>query len=105
MEYNNKVELENYIQTLKLKQTLELDLLKQGMIHTVEGMEPLNILKRTLLEIVSNQKFKRKLINSAFLLGTSYLIEKAAPKKPLNTMTSLLASIIEFSLFKFREKI
>lgn len=104
MEYNNKVELENFIHSLKLKQALEFELFKEGIKHTAEGMEPLSILKRTLHEILSNQEGKSKLINSAVLLGTNYVMEKMAPKKPMNTLTSLVASFLEFSLSKFKEK-
>ncbi len=102
--FKNKEELEELIHSLKMKQAMELDLLKQRIQLTSENRKPLNLLRSTLHEIIGNQAVKSNLIDTALVLSTNYLIKKIAPNKPVNKLTRFLVSFLEFSFMKYTEK-
>lgn len=101
--FKNKEAIEDLIQSLKMKQAMELDLLKQRIQLTSESIKPLNLLKSTLHEIKGNQAVKVNLIDTALVLGTNYLLKKIAPNKPMNKLTRFLVSFLEFSVMKYAE--
>ena len=104
MSYNNLKELECAIDTLELEKAEGFKSLLEQIQLTSESMNPLNVIRDKLHEIVSNQEVKKGLIDSALILATNYLTEKIKPKQPMNKLSALLISFLEFSIIKYIRK-
>lgn len=104
MVYKNKEELKNAILSLKTRQLLELDILKEEFEVSVDSINLLSVLKCSLQEFVDKHSIKGNMLEIALAIGANLFIEKMKPKPSTNKLTLLIVSFLEFSLRKYLGK-
>jgi hypothetical protein len=93
MKSNNQIDqLEQKIALLKNKQKYDLELLKTHFHYAYEGLKPVNIIKKTLSNVISSSEIKANLLKGM----ANYLLNKIFPEKKNSTFTKIIGFGMDF---------
>ena len=84
------------IAELEQKQARELEALKAQLRTTYDGIQPMNLIKSTINDIVKTPDIQESLINTGIGLSAGYLAKKMAFRKGGDTFTkSVLGDLLQ----------
>ena len=97
MKANDEMgDLLNKITLLKEKQKLDLQSLKSQFYETYESVKPVNILKKSLHEVVSSSEIKTDLLKVFVNYATNFVSNKIFPQEKKNPMHKILKKVLKF---------
>ena len=88
--------LDQSILSLKIKQSKELDSIKEQLQATYESIKPLNIIKGAFTEIIDSPDIKNNILNSVIGLSTGYLSRKLLFAGKHNPVKTVLGTLLQF---------
>jgi hypothetical protein len=91
----NAEDLKNIIRELEYKQAEEWPLLKDQFLSTCKSLKPINLIKSTVKEIISEPDLKMDLINTVIGFTIGAFAKKKLVGKTHNPLTQLLGTILE----------
>lgn len=95
---NTVQELRETISLLEIKQSHELDLLKEQFKVTYESLKPVNLIGNTIKELTTQTNLKGHLLNSALGLAAGYLTKKATIGNTHNPIKQLLGTFLQMGV-------
>jgi hypothetical protein len=103
-EITNATELKRAIEQLTLQQTNEYPVLKAEVIESSDKLKPINILKDTLLQVVSTPDLSQDLLKATIIYIAGIVIKKIFFGKSANPIMRLIGTIIELVLMNIMQK-
>lgn len=94
-EIKNATELKKVIEQLALQQTNEYPALKAEVIETTEKLTPINIIRNTLLQIVSTPELSKDLLKATLIYVVGVAIKKIFFGTAANPLLKLVGTIVE----------
>ena len=92
------IDLNNAIQLLEAKQANEWMLLKEQTHVIYENMKPVNIIKKSMKELVTAPDFKGNIIDTTLSIAAGYLSKKVAVGNTHNPVTQLLGTLLQIGV-------
>lgn len=80
---------------LEIQKANEWQLVKQQFLITYQSLKPVNIIKKTLKDVISAPDFKTNIINAAIGLSTGFIAKKVFIGGSHNPLTKFLGLIME----------
>jgi hypothetical protein len=96
--------LTNMIQEKEAEQKAEGILLKAHFLRTYESLKPLNIIKNSIHEIISDPELKTSFVNSAMGYVAGLVAKKAVVGKSYNPLTNIWGSLVGVLVSKMTAK-
>ena len=90
--------LQNAIQLLKVEQARKEQLLKEQFYRTFESLKPVNILKSTLIDIVSSPHLIDNILGATVGLASGYVSRKIAVGRSGNLIRKLFGAVLQFGV-------
>lgn len=84
------------IDLLTIRQTAELNLIKEQFHITYESLKPINYVKNALREIVNSPDIKKNLLQSALGMASRYLTKKIVTDDSSNPFKKVLGFVLQF---------
>jgi hypothetical protein len=98
---NEKKALEVKIAFLKSKQASDyLNLILQYH-DTVNSLKPINLIKNSIVEVITTPNLKSNLINGALSLGSTYLAKNYLNTTSKNPIKNVLGKVLKFAFKNF----
>lgn len=94
----SKIELEEAISLLEVKQFEEKILLKKQVSLTIEQFKPFNLLKNTFHEMTQTETFKENAIETILSMATGYISKKIITTATHSSTANILGSIIQMGI-------
>ncbi|MDI1233720.1 MAG: hypothetical protein PSX81_05525 [bacterium] len=105
----SKKDLQILIQELERKQGIELELLKKEAIETYKNLNPFNLIKENVKELLTAPDLKDNIIGNVAGLATGYLSKAIVVGSSHNPITKIAGSLIQMlisnSIAKHPEKV
>ena len=93
-------ELRESILLLEIQQESDGTLLKEQFKITYEQLKPINFIKNTLKELITEPNIKGDLLNASLGLAAGYLSKKAAIGSTINPFKQILGTLIQMGVTK-----
>jgi hypothetical protein len=90
--------LKDAISELEKQRNFQERRLEENWEYLTESIRPVNIIKRTLHDILPTEHSKNNLLGSAIGLGTGFITKKLFVGKTPGFVKSLLGNIIQWSI-------
>lgn len=90
----NAIELKKAIQLLKIKQTEEGILLKEQCKITYDSLQPINLIKSTITDLVT-PNLTKNIVDATLSLATGYVSKKIVIGDTYNPIKQLLGTILQ----------
>jgi len=90
--------LKNAIRLLEDEQASKGQLLKEQLALVYESLKPINILKSTLIKVLSTQNLLDNFSGSALGVASGLLLKKLFIGKSANTFRRLIGSFLQMSI-------
>jgi hypothetical protein len=94
----SSADLKNAILLLEVEQASNRQLLKEQLNITYESLKPINIIRKTLRDIISSQDLTDNIIGTASGLASGYLSKKIFIGTSGNLIRKLVGSILQFGV-------
>jgi hypothetical protein len=91
-------ELKKKILALESTQALEKLLVKDAFTNTCESLKPGNLIKNKIAELATGPGLKKSILNTALSLLAGYLSKKPAPGSTNNSVTQLVAALVQSAI-------
>lgn len=99
MKNKNETELLiTAISLLKVKQTMELQVLREQFHIIYDSLKPINLLKSALTEVTNAPDAKNNIVNSIIGLTTGYLSKKLLFGGSHNPVKKIVGSLLQFGI-------
>ena len=95
---NNLADLKAAIQTLENRETVELLLLKEEFLITIDAIKPLNVIKSSISEMTSSPDFKNKFVETTLGLTVGYLSKTLLFGPTYNPIKQLIGDYLELGI-------
>jgi hypothetical protein len=90
--------LHQRIQLLKEKQATELAYLKNDIYSKVDSLQPANLIKKGLNNIIQSADVKQSALNLVVGLATAFISKKIITGKSPSTAKNIIGSIAEYAI-------
>jgi hypothetical protein len=90
--------LKRAIVTLEHRQTEDENLLKEQVSHAYESLKPINVLHKTLNELITPSELKDSLVQSVLGILSGYLSRKILVRSSTNAFLRLAGIFVQFSV-------
>ncbi len=94
----SSAELKMAIQQMELKQANELIQLKEEFNGTIEGLNPINLIKGAFKKVSSSPDVKTDIVNAAIGLTTGFITKKLMMGKSTNLLKKILGIALEMTI-------
>lgn len=94
----SSAELKNAIQMLEVEQASKRELLKEQLNITYDSLRPINIIRKTLRNMISSQDMTDNILGTASGLASGYLSKKVFIGTSGNLIRKLIGSILQFGV-------
>jgi hypothetical protein len=91
-------DLKNEIQFLEIERELKGKLLKEEFHLTLEGLKPVNILRRTMDDVASSPFLIENILSSALGLASGYLSRKLIVGGSANIFRKIIGALLQFGV-------
>jgi hypothetical protein len=91
-------EIKKRIEELEAKQALELEELKAQLRNTYSSLQPVNLIKSTIHEVVRAPEVKEDLLNAGLSLLAGYVAKKAVVGNPDSMLKKLLGDLLQLGV-------
>lgn len=92
--------LEQSIQAKELELEAEAKLLKVHFLESYESLKPINLLKTTFKQVVSNPNLKENIADGIMGMATGFVAKKIIIGSTHNPLSNILGKIIEVVVAK-----
>ena len=86
------------IDALQAKQDKELALCKEQFFLIYRGLEPLNLLKATITEILNAPDIRKNILNYLFGLTAGYISKKVVVTEASNPIKKVIGLLLKFAI-------
>ena len=90
--------LDEAIRRLQLKQKEELVLLKEQAHITYESLKPINLIKKTLHQVVASPEIKGNIASIVISLATGFLSKRAVMGTSTNPLKRVLGTMFQLGI-------
>ena len=94
----NLADLKSAIQTLENRETVELLLLKEEFLLTLDAIKPLNVIKSSISELTTSPDFKNKFVGTTLGLTIGYLSKTLLFGPTYNPIKQLIGDYLELGI-------
>ena len=101
---NTMSELENEIAVLRQRQQQDLSALKSQYHVTVENLQPVNLVKNALHDVLTAPDLKSNLIKAAIGFGTTYLSKTLYSENSANPIKRILTQAVKYGINYFANR-
>jgi hypothetical protein len=101
---NQRAALNERIDLLQSRHTLEFMLLKGQFHHTYNSLKPINLFKRTLKEAIESPGLKENIFNTSVGLATGYISKLLFIKVSHSPLRKILGFALQFGITKIVAK-
>jgi hypothetical protein len=95
---NNLADLRSAIQSLENRETVELLLLKEELLLTLDALKPLHVLKAAISEFTSSPDFKNNFVGTTLGLTVGYISKTLLFGTSFNPVKQLIADYLELGI-------
>lgn len=91
-------QLKESISLLEIKQANDARLLKEQFNITYESIQPVNLIKSTLHDLITSPNLKENMLNGALSMAAGYFSKKAAIGSTHNPLKQLLGTLLQMGV-------
>lgn len=95
---NSRSKLKESIQLLELRQIEDKRMLKEQFLLTYESMKPMNMIKKSIKDMVTSSDHNEGLLQTTLGLAAGYLSKKAAVGSSQNPLRQLLGALVQLGV-------
>lgn len=92
--------LKQEIQQIEFKQQLEWLQIKQLLLQTFENLKPVNFIKNSIKDIVSDQELKGSILQSTLAIGAGFVVQKVIKGVSSNPLVKTLLYVLDTAMVK-----
>jgi hypothetical protein len=100
----NAAELKDAILLLEIKQKNEAQLLKEQFKATVESLKPVNLIKKSLKDLVSAPELKEDLLATTLSMAAGFLTKKLVIGATQNPIKQIIGTLLQMGVTSIASK-
>lgn len=100
----NVAELRESILLLEIKQANEAQLLKEQFKTTVDSLRPVNLIKKSLKELVSAPELKEDLLATTLSMAAGFLTKKIVIGATHNPIKQIIGTLLQMGVTSIASK-